>query len=87
MTKCRQRVQQATFERRGWKGDPLYDIRKLLLVGAERLDDQGWQRLREALRWGDPMDEVSDTCWFPRRTTWNGSTFRQSSAPTSMAEQ
>jgi transposase len=36
VTKCRQRVQQATLERRGWKGDPLYGIRKLLLMGAEQ---------------------------------------------------
>ncbi len=33
VTKCRQRVQQATLEHRGWKGDPLYGIRKLLLIG------------------------------------------------------
>nr|MDQ3306356.1 hypothetical protein [Actinomycetota bacterium] len=30
VTRTRQRVQQATLEHRGWKGDPLYDIRKLL---------------------------------------------------------
>jgi transposase len=35
VTRARQRVQQATLEHRGWKGDPLYDIRKLLLLGAE----------------------------------------------------
>jgi len=33
VTACRQRVQQETLEHRGWKGDPLYDIRKLLLLG------------------------------------------------------
>lgn len=62
VTKCRQRVQQETFEHRGWKGDPLYDVRKLLLVGAERLDDDGWTRIHAALNAGDPADEVRD-CW------------------------
>jgi transposase len=61
VTRCRQRVQQATFEHRGWQGDPLYDVRKLLLLGAERVDERGWARLREALCLGDPFDEVTDT--------------------------
>jgi hypothetical protein len=54
VTRTRQRVQQATVEHRGWKGDPLYDIRKLLLVGAERLDEAGWARLHAALDAGGP---------------------------------
>jgi transposase len=53
VTRARQRVQQETLERRGWKGDPLYDIRKLLL-GAERVDEAGWARIHAALRAGDP---------------------------------
>jgi transposase len=66
VTRCRQRTQQATLEHRGWKGDPLYDIRKLLLMGAERLDENGWQRIWAALRDGDPDGEVQD-CWARRR--------------------
>lgn len=62
VTACRQRVQQETLEHRGWKGDPLYDIRKLLLLGAERIDEGGWERLHAALDAGDPNDEVRD-CW------------------------
>lgn len=62
VTTCRQRVQQATIEHRGWKGDPLYDIRKLLLLGAERVDEAGWERLHSALNAGDPDDAVTD-CW------------------------
>ncbi len=62
VTRCRQRVQAETLEHRGWKGDPLYDVRKLLLMGAERLDDNGWDRLHRALRDGDPDGEVRD-CW------------------------
>lgn len=61
VTRTRQRVQQATLEHRGWKGDPLYDIRKLLLVGAERVDAAGWARLHAALDAGDPHDEVAAT--------------------------
>lgn len=62
VTACRQRVQQETLEHRGWKGDPLYDVRKLLLLGAERVDDAGWARIHAALNAGDPNDEVRD-CW------------------------
>jgi hypothetical protein len=59
---CRQRVQQAILEHRGWKGDPLNDTRKLLLLGAERVEPAGWDRLHRALRAGDPDSEVRD-CW------------------------
>jgi transposase len=62
VTRCRQRVQQETFEHRGWKGDPLYDVRKLLLLGAERVDDRGWERIHAALDAGDPTGAVRD-CW------------------------
>ena len=47
---------------RGWKGDPLYDVRKLLLLGAERVDEAGWRRIHAALDAGDPDGFVSD-CW------------------------
>ncbi|HSH22735.1 MAG TPA: hypothetical protein VK975_01585, partial [Acidimicrobiales bacterium] len=46
---------------RGWKGDPLYDIRKLLLLGAKRVNDTGWARLRAAFAAGDPTDVLSGT--------------------------
>jgi transposase len=62
VTRCRQRVQQATLGHRGWKDDPLYGIRKLLLTGAERVDANGWSRIHAALRHGDPGGEVGD-CW------------------------
>ncbi len=62
LTRCRQRVQQATTAHRGWKGDPLYDVHKLLLLGAERVDEAGWERIHRALHAGDPDDAVSD-CW------------------------
>jgi transposase len=61
VTKCRQRVQQATLGHRGWKGDPLYGVRKLLVMAAERLDETGWARLHAALADGDPDGQVRDT--------------------------
>ena len=61
VTKCRQRVQQETLEHRGWKGDPLYDVRKLLLLGAERVDERGWDRIHTALDAGDATDQLRDT--------------------------
>lgn len=62
LTRCRQRVQQETLGHRGWKGDPLYNMRKLFLLGAERVDEAGWDRIWAALRDGDPDGEVQD-CW------------------------
>jgi transposase len=62
LTKCRQGVQQATVGHRGWKGDPLYNMRKLFLLGAERVDEHGWDRIWSAFRDGDPDGEVQD-CW------------------------
>ncbi len=54
----RRRVQNETLGHRGRKHDPLYRIRKLLLSGAERLDDRGQDRLLLGLRIGDPHDEL-----------------------------
>lgn len=45
LDKVRRRVQNETLGHRGRKADPLYRIRKLMLTGAERLDDPGHQRL------------------------------------------
>jgi transposase len=54
----RRRTQQTLTGHRGRKGDPLYDIRKLLLTGDERLDERARARLDAALAAGDPRDEV-----------------------------
>ena len=56
--KVRRRVQNETLLHRGRKADPLYRIRKLLLAGAERLDERGHDRLLLGLRRGDPHDET-----------------------------
>ncbi len=54
----RRRVQNETLGHRGRKDDPLYRIRKLLLSGAERLDERGHDRMLLGLRLGDPHDET-----------------------------
>jgi transposase len=54
----RRRVQNETKGHRGRQDDPLYRIRKLLLAGNERLDEQGSDRILLGLRAGDPYDEV-----------------------------
>jgi transposase len=51
-------VQNETMGHRGRKHDPLYRIRKIMLAGAERLDDRGHQRMLLGQRFGDPHDEV-----------------------------
>ena len=52
------RVQNETLGHRGRKRDPLFRIRKLLLTGSERLDEQGSRRMLVGLRVGDPHDEL-----------------------------
>jgi transposase len=58
LDKVRRRVQNETLGHRGHKEDPLYRIRKLLVSGAERLDERGSDRMLLGLRIGDPRDEV-----------------------------
>jgi hypothetical protein len=58
---ARRRTQQELTGHRGRRGDPLYDIRKILLTGAERLTDHARARLDAALAAGDPRDEVVGT--------------------------
>ncbi|HEX2027057.1 MAG TPA: ISL3 family transposase, partial [Nitriliruptorales bacterium] len=55
----RRRVQQETLGHRGRKHDPLYRIRKLLLMGRHRLDTAATARIDAALAAGDPFDEVA----------------------------
>lgn len=50
--RTRRRVQQDTHGRRGRKADPLYRSRKLLTIGAERLDADHRTRLAELLAVG-----------------------------------
>lgn len=57
----RRRVQQEVLGHRGRKGDPLYGIRRLLLVGAERLGERGRVRIAAGLAAGDRFDEVGAT--------------------------
>ena len=55
----RRRVQQATLQHRGRRDDPLYRIRRTLLVAHERLNDHQQERLIRLLLTGDPHGEVA----------------------------
>jgi len=55
----RRRVQNETTGHRGRRGDPLYGIRRLLVVAAERLSDRGRARMMAGLAAGDSDGEVA----------------------------
>jgi len=54
------RVQNETTGGRGTKGDPLYRIRRLLAKAAERVTEQGRDKLAGLLAAGDPRGEARD---------------------------
>ena len=56
----RRRVQQQTLGHRGFKDDPLYKIRRIMLKAADRLTPRQWARIEAAWDAGDPHDEVHD---------------------------
>jgi transposase len=58
LDQVRRRVQNRELGHRGRKDDPLYKIRRVLLTGAERLNERGVDRMALGLRLGDPNDEV-----------------------------
>jgi transposase len=55
----RRRVQQQTLGHRGHKADPLYEARRLLRRGADRLTATQAAKLQTALAAGDPNFEVT----------------------------
>ena len=61
----RRRVQQDTTGHRGRKGDPLYGIRRLLLMTWKNLNERGWERLRAGLAAGDRDGEIA-AVWLAR---------------------
>ena len=61
----RRRVQQDTTGHRGRKGDPLYGIRRLLLMTWKNLNDRSWERLRSGLAAGDRDGEIA-AVWLAR---------------------
>lgn len=58
LDEVRRRVQTETLGHRGRKRDPLYRIRRTLLVAHERLSERGWERIEEGMRRGDPDGSV-----------------------------
>ncbi len=61
----RRRVQQASTGHRGRTGDPLYGIRRLLLMTWRNLNDRGWDKLRAGLAAGDVDGEIA-AVWLAR---------------------
>jgi transposase len=59
LDEVRRRVQQATLGHRGWKGDPLYRIRRRLLTAHDRLGVGAYERMLGLLEAGDPAGEVA----------------------------
>jgi transposase len=55
----RRRVQNETLGHRGRRDDPLYRARRVLLMGEEKLDTSGTERLASLLELGDPNAEVA----------------------------
>ncbi len=62
LDQVRRRVNNTTLGHRGRRADPLYRIRRIALVGAERLDQNGWDRLIAGADNGDPTGEL-DAAW------------------------
>ena len=59
----RRRVQQTTLGQQGHKGDPLYEIRRLLRHRADRLTTDALARLTAGLAAGDPDGELTTAWW------------------------
>ncbi len=55
----RRRVQRDQLGRRGRRDDPLYRVRRVLLMGEEKLCEHAAQRLHSLLELGDPEGEVA----------------------------
>lgn len=59
LDQVRRRVQQEQTGHRGRRDDPLYRVRRALLVGEEKLDESAKERLLSLLSLGDPNAEVA----------------------------
>lgn len=66
LDEVRRRVQNDTLGGRGTKHDPLYRIRKLLIMAKERVAEAGQHKLRGLLAAGDPRGEVKDA-WLAKQ--------------------
>jgi transposase len=58
---ARRRVQNETFGHRGRQGDPLYRARRPLTMAAERLDEEGTEKLLGLVRAGNRYGQVQAT--------------------------
>lgn len=55
----RRRVQSEQTGHRGRRDDPLYRVRRVLLIGEEKLKEEATERLASLLELGDPGGEVA----------------------------
>jgi len=62
LDECRRRVQNQTLGHRGRKDDPLYRVRRLLVMAEARVDGHGRAKMLGLLQAGDPQGEVK-TAW------------------------
>jgi transposase len=68
LDECRRRVQNDTLCHRGRRRDPLFKVRRLLTMAAERLDEDGKERLLGLLRAGDRFGHVQ-AMWTAKEAT------------------
>ena len=62
--KTRRRVQNEQLAHRGRAHEPLYGVRKLLMIAAEKLAPRLKKRFDIMLAFGDPKDEVYEAWMF-----------------------
>jgi transposase len=70
LDECRRRVQNETLGHRGRKHDPLYRVRKLLVMASERVDNNGRTKMLGLLTAGNPRGEVK-TAWHAKEEVRN----------------
>jgi transposase len=58
VTEVRQRVVREQLSRRGWRADPAWAHRRLLLTAGDRLSARGLAQLRHVLAVDDPSNEI-----------------------------
>ena len=65
---CRRRVQNEALGHRGHQRDPLYKVRRMLTMAAQRLDVDGQEKLLGLLKAGDRFGHVQAT-WTAKEAT------------------
>ena len=82
LDRARRRVRHEITGHRARRGGPLYDIRKILLTGCERLSEKGWAGMRSTLDRVDVGDVVV-ACWLAKENLREVYTVQPSMKPPS----